>query len=387
MKILYILPFKLDFESCQTGDINMAKSILQRLPKDYEVDVVANFSSIIDSYDLTNQVKDKYNVNNLIDVSQFSDYRDYIRKTFNYLIDNNMFEGYDLIHIHNSTPSIVNKLNTFLNDKKVIFTFHAPCENITFQYYSRDAYIKFLNNKNSMLVCVSKSHMDRCLNALHYYEEYPNGNPNITYILNGIETELKDINDSKLYDCGTIGRFSTTKSMLESLNCVASITKYTGGKGFIIGSTSAYEGTSDYEKIYIEKMMKVLEENPQIDWYKSMSSSDISKLLRNSSCYISLSGIETFGLTVCEALMQGTPCIGFNVNGIGEIIEEGITGYKFNKSRKQWKTRYKEVIDMYEKCLELDSTSVRNRAIERFNINTCVDNYIKLYEDFINKED
>lgn len=380
MRVLYIMPFKISADKWHlTGDTNMGFRILESISKfnDLSIDVVGNFKNNLGN-DVTSDVMHLHNVKNCIDLSSVIDSRNYLVKGFEYLKSLDIFRNYDIINIHNSNPSIISKISQYLKDYKVIFTLHAPPENMTFQYYHKDQYLTFLTDPRKLLLCVSMSHADRCLKALDYFKVHPDIVPSIDYVLNGIDTKFYAKFD-RTYDCGTIGRFSASKNVLESLKCVEAITRSTGGKGFLVGTTSNYEGGTDAEKKYAESIMEVLDQNPQISWYESLPSEKVQYLLSVSKCYVSLSTIETFGLTVCEALMQGTPCIGFDINGIGEIIEDGITGYKFKKSRSRWVDKYKQSIDLYNKCLNLDHVTIRERAIERFSIDRVGQEYYNVY--------
>lgn len=378
--ILVMMPFKIDCSKWyMTGDVNMGRQILHGLNR--KVDVVGNFSSLHCKSDSEiNEFLDFYNIDNYIDIGKFASSRNYARKSFEYLKENNLLDGYELINIHNSNPALVVRINEYIVPKgcNVVFTLHSPPENSTFQFYHRDDYLSFINNPKCTLMCVSESQVNRCINALNYYKDYPDSKPNISCIVNGITTEKYD--EPTVYDCGTIGRFSPSKNVLESINCVAAITRYTGGKGFYVGTGSNYEESSDSQKKYVDAIMEVLHNNPQIEWFESVDNITIKKLLASSKSYIALSTIETFGLTVCEAIMQGTPSIGFNTNGIGEIIDESVTGYTFPIKRSRWDARYQESVNLYEKCLKLDRTIVRNRAIERFNIDRVVEEYNTLYD-------
>lgn len=39
--------------------------------------------------------------------------------------------------------------------------------------------------------------------------------------------------------------------------------------------------------------------------------------------------LETFGRTIVEAFSQGTPVLAADLGGVGELVEEGVTGYRF----------------------------------------------------------
>lgn len=387
LKILYILQFKATVSDWhKLGDTNMACRILERLPVDAEVTLVGSFGGM--KPDAKQAFLDTYPaVKTFIDVTQFSSYRNYMKKTFDYLSSEGLLEGYDIIHVHNSSIPIIHYINKYMKGKKVVFTLHSPTENMTFQYYQKDEYLEFVRDLNNTLVCVSESHRSRVMRSLGLQEsECPD---TVVSIVNGIATEERSVNSYEPYACGTIGRLNSSKSMLESLNCIVEITRQRGGQGFLVGSQSIYEESTAAkgEKDYYEEILRVLQENPQITWHKSMHPWEIQELLANTRCYISLSRIETFGLTVCEAILQGTPCIGFDEGGIGEIIEEGKTGYKFKPSRQRWSSRYREVVDMYDRCLQLDRNSIREIGINRFNIDRVASEYMNLYNNIVEGDD
>lgn len=385
MKLLYVMPFKVDVSRWNaTGDCNIAQSVLKGYPKDWEIDVVGNFSSLVDNEDLLIAFKDAYNIKNIYDVSRYTPFRNYATKSFMYLDSLGIFKNYDLIQIHYSNPNIINLVNKYMDEYPVIFTIHSPPDVPTFAYFSRDAYYHFIERPNAMLIGVSNSNTERVTTALKYYKTYPDGKPNLTTIVNGIKPNRLPY--TPVYDIGTIGRPSKSKSVLESLMCVAAITQHTGGKGFYVGTTSIYEGDDPKEVEYREKVLKLLEDNPQIDWFEYRTSEEISELLASSKCYISLSSIETFGLTVCEAGMQGTPCIGIDKNGIGEIIKEGVTGYKLEPSGSRWTTKVQKAVELYDKCILLDRDVIHEDTKGRFSESRMIKEYQALINTMLNKE-
>lgn len=379
MKLLYIMPFKVDVSRWNaTGDCNIGQSVLKGYPSDWEIDVVGNFSSILEDDQKLREFLDTYHVNKVYDVSQYTPYRNYATQTFNYLNSLDIFKDYDLIQIHYSNPAIINPINKFLDNYPVILTIHAPPETPTFSYFSGDAYRHFLTRPKAMLVGVSDSHTDRMLYVLKYAKHFPDGPlPNITTIINGIpDKKLPD--EEPYYDIGVIGRPSKSKSILESLQCAVAITKAYGGKGFYVGSVSSYEGDTPEEVKYRDQVKDLLDANPQIEWFKYQTSEEISKLMARSKCHISLSSIETFGLTIVEAGVQGTPCIGINKCGINDIIVDGVNGYKMHKDRSQLQNKLAKCLDLYEKCLKLDRDRVREFTLEEYHVDRMVQDYMNL---------
>jgi glycosyltransferase involved in cell wall biosynthesis len=60
---------------------------------------------------------------------------------------------------------------------------------------------------------------------------------------------------------------------------------------------------------------------PQETVYREMAKAKF--LVFPSECY------ETFGRTVAEAFSQGTPALAVNLGSVRELVEDGVTGYRF----------------------------------------------------------
>ncbi|NNE35909.1 MAG: glycosyltransferase family 4 protein [Rhodothermales bacterium] len=70
--------------------------------------------------------------------------------------------------------------------------------------------------------------------------------------------------------------------------------------------------------------------NELITWRGRLSSVDVFELVRESSVLIAPSECyETFGRVVIESFSLGTPVIVSDIGAIGELVEHGRTGYKF----------------------------------------------------------
>lgn len=85
---------------------------------------------------------------------------------------------------------------------------------------------------------------------------------------------------------------------------------------------------------------------------------------------------ESFGLAIAEAMGAGTPTIGFRRGSIPEIIDNGKNGFVV-----------KNVSEMVKKISEInkiDRGYCRRYAESKFNIDTMMDNYEKVYKKVIN---
>lgn len=83
---------------------------------------------------------------------------------------------------------------------------------------------------------------------------------------------------------------------------------------------------------------------------------------------------EPFGMVMVEAMACGTPVIGFNKGGVAEVIDEGITGFIVENK--------KNMVDALRKVYEINRTTCRIAAVERFDTPVIVARYL----DFITSD-
>ena len=76
-----------------------------------------------------------------------------------------------------------------------------------------------------------------------------------------------------------------------------------------------------------------------------------------SECY------ENNPLSVIESLCAGTPVIGANIGGIPELIDNGMTGYKFVSGNKE---DLEIAINKAFEC-NWDNSKIKENSLERFS--------------------
>ena len=81
---------------------------------------------------------------------------------------------------------------------------------------------------------------------------------------------------------------------------------------------------------------------------------------------------EPFGLVLVEAMSCGTPAVALAKGAVGEIVRNGVNGYKVNT--------LDEMLAVLPEAFALNRRGVRQDAIERFGIGQMVDGYVKMYE-------
>lgn len=114
---------------------------------------------------------------------------------------------------------------------------------------------------------------------------------------------------------------------------------------------------------------------------------NISELLSIADIKLLLSEQESFGLVLLEAMSCKVACIGTNIGGVPEVIEQGETGYVVNLG--DYKQAAKYAIDLLtdDKLYKKITDNASNRAISEFHSDKIVEDYLNLYEKVLNQEE
>jgi glycosyltransferase involved in cell wall biosynthesis len=84
---------------------------------------------------------------------------------------------------------------------------------------------------------------------------------------------------------------------------------------------------------------------------------------------------EPFGLVLVEAMACGTPVVALNKGAVSEIVLNGVNGYHAET--------LEEMSASVLRAFELKRADVRRVATDRFDVQSMVDGYIKVYEQMI----
>lgn len=90
---------------------------------------------------------------------------------------------------------------------------------------------------------------------------------------------------------------------------------------------------------------------------------------------------EAFGQTTVEALLCGTPCVGFPTGGITEVIEDGINGYLCSEISVE--SLKKSIIKYIDNRDKFDRSVIAQFAYEKYNLELSAKNYLSLYNQLI----
>lgn len=381
-KILFIGPVETPNSRWNSvGDTRMLELYLRNFPGK-GIDLVANIDS---PKDLPNTVGKIYNTN---------DYNLPTRSKYKFLCQHleSIIPEYNIIVIHTSKVVFLINLHDYIKTKfksqKFYYFMHNPPENLTFTYYHTDSIIDLLENMdNFKLICVSNSHMKRVIDSLGL-THYPK---NLCCIPNGITPYERSYESLKslerIYSATTVGRLDEHKSALESIKVVKTIARKSGKPGLVIGSLNTVFGNSykvnNYTKWYLEEIQKELSEGISegiLEWEHYLPNEGVLQKMSISDVVVTMSSIETFGLTVAESNIMGTPVLGVDSCGIGELIHNGVNGYKIPIFRKRSNIKVRDLSNMYEEALKLSRAYIFKYGNDVFNIRMSVLALLKLIE-------
>ena len=110
---------------------------------------------------------------------------------------------------------------------------------------------------------------------------------------------------------------------------------------------------------------------------------EVAPILKDTDLFLLPSESESFGLAALEAMAAGVPPVASDVGGLGEVIENGVSGYLCPVG---------DVDAMAERCLELlsdrerwssFSRASRERAVTLFHYEPIVRRYEELYREVL----
>ncbi len=117
---------------------------------------------------------------------------------------------------------------------------------------------------------------------------------------------------------------------------------------------------------------------PHKDLNKIYSENDLLLFPTNSMFFPITEGLPN---VILEALSVGLPIIATNVAGVNEIIENGKNGFIIEEgNHNELIDNVKLLLDNQELRMKM-STKNRNKAIEKFSFEVCIEKYILIFEE------
>jgi glycosyltransferase involved in cell wall biosynthesis len=105
---------------------------------------------------------------------------------------------------------------------------------------------------------------------------------------------------------------------------------------------------------------------------------EMAELYAKSACFVTPSLQDNLPNTIMEAMACGTPCVGFNVGGIPEMIDHALNGYV---------ARYKDATDLADGISyvlanrKMLGEAAREKVMATYSEESVAKRYIKVYSE------
>ena len=181
----------------------------------------------------------------------------------------------------------------------------------------------------------------------------------------------------------TVARFAKEKKGFDLIPQIAKLLneKKIDFQWTIAGYNSRYIRTIRNMKNF-DKNFKYLDNIENLD-EEFFPHNDLIKVYKNNHIYLNLARIESFGLTIIEALASGLPVITLNTKGGNELIKNDYNGIIVKHISPE---QIVNAIDQYYKDIILYEKHKKNtiQSIDRFDLSLITQKTIENYKHIIN---
>lgn len=292
-------------------------------------------------------------------------------------------EGLDIIHAHYAMPhavcGILAKQMTS-DDIKVVTTLHGTDITVLGYDSSLQDMIKFAIEKSDAVTAVSNSlaaetydliQPDQQIHTIHNFIDPHEADMPLNNI--DLRAELGINEDEKVVI--HVSNFRKVKRVTEIIEAFALIADKVPSKLLLVGDGP--------EMSVVSKKITSLGLRDQVILLGKQE--NLRELYAISDVFMLLSEKESFGLVLLEAMIHGVPCIGTNIGGIPEVIEDGKNGYivELGDIESASKQLLKLLVSD-ELRQEMGKEAVQT-VHDKFRSSTIIAQYEKLYESILPK--
>jgi glycosyltransferase involved in cell wall biosynthesis len=128
------------------------------------------------------------------------------------------------------------------------------------------------------------------------------------------------------------------------------------------------------DRDYFETEIKPLLDHELVEFIGEIGDSDKGAFMGNARALLfPIDWPEPFGLVMIEAMACGTPIVAFRNGSVGEVLEDGVSGFVVDSMD--------QAIDAAGRIHELDRCRVRNAFDTRFTAARMAKDYLEVYAD------
>jgi glycosyltransferase involved in cell wall biosynthesis len=130
------------------------------------------------------------------------------------------------------------------------------------------------------------------------------------------------------------------------------------------------------EERYFQQQVKPHLDGQRVRYVGDADHAQKNELLKNAAALLfPIRGAEAFGLVMVEAMACGTPVLAFRTASVGEIVDEGVTGYTALDDEG--------LAAKVEPALALDRATIRAHAERRFSHTRMARDYMAIYHSLV----
>jgi len=173
---------------------------------------------------------------------------------------------------------------------------------------------------------------------------------------------------------GVVGRLAHQKGHSILLDAIADIVKrIPHTKLLIVGDGPDLED--------LQRRALHLNIQDYLLWLGARCQKEVFELFSIMNLFVMPSLYEGFGLSAAEAMAAGLPVIASDVEGLSEIVEDGVTGYLIPSGHRL--ALAEAVIELLSNCAKRQIMGQRGRAKaeELFSLNTFSKSMLAAYEE------
>lgn len=112
---------------------------------------------------------------------------------------------------------------------------------------------------------------------------------------------------------------------------------------------------------------------------------EMAKAYQNADVLLFPTRLEGFGLVAAEAMACGLPVIASNNSALPEVITHEVTGFLCPQDDANAFVKTIQYLATKPEYLKKIGDSAHVKSRQKFGLNTMVNNYIKIYEEILNK--
>lgn len=290
-------------------------------------------------------------------------------------------EKLDLLHVHYAIPHAVCAIlakQMSHRDIKIVTTLHGTDITVLGYDPSLTDAIKFGIEKSDVVTAVSKALVDQTYALI-------NPDKQIETVYNFIDDRVYQKSDARLLKSEFeisedekviihVSNFRPVKRVQDVVKSFAKIASVMPAKLLLVGDGP--------EMTIVCKLVREYGVEDQVIFLGKQES--LEELYSISDLMLLLSEKESFGLVALEAMACGVPCVGTNVGGVPEVINNGINGFICEVG---------DIEDISNKALAiLNDKSLHqqfsNQSIEtaktKFKADQIVEQYEQIYFNLLN---